>query len=67
MAKKQVSKLCKGFVNNLSIKIKLSKTQLSKIVQSGELLGRILEPLPKTGLSLITNVLKPLPKFVLNP
>ena len=47
--------------------IKLSKTQLNKIVQSGEFLGRLLGPLLKTKLSLIGNVLKPLAKSVLIP
>ena len=32
---KQVAKLLKSFANNLSANIKLSKTQISKIVQSG--------------------------------
>ena len=31
----QVSKLCKSFANNSSANIKLSKTQLQKIVQLG--------------------------------
>ena len=31
----QVSKLCKSFANNSSANIKLSKTQLHKIVQLG--------------------------------
>ena len=29
---RQVSQLCKVFVNNLSVNIKLSKTQLSKVL-----------------------------------
>ena len=33
---RQVSKLCEAFENNSSANIKSSKTQLSKIVQSGE-------------------------------
>ena len=61
----QVSKLCKAFADALSANIKLSKTQLHKIGQSGGLLGRLLQPLLKTGLSLIKNVLKPLAKTVL--
>ena len=47
--------------------IKLSKTQLNKIVQSGEFWGRLLGPLLKTKLSLIGNVLKPLAKSALIP
>ena len=45
----------------------LSKTQLSKMIQSGEFLGRLLGPLLKTGLLLIANVIKQLSKSVLIP
>ena len=38
---RQVSKLCKAFANNSSANIKLSKTQISKIVQSGQFLGEL--------------------------
>ena len=58
----QVLKLRKTFSNNYSANIKLSKTQLNKIAQSGRFLGRPLGPLLKTGLPLIGNVLKPLLK-----
>ena len=61
----QVLKLRKAFANNSSANIKLSKTQLLKIVQSGRFLGGLLGPLLKTGLLLIENVLKPLDKSVL--
>ena len=63
----QVSKVRKTFANNFSANIKLSKTQLHKIGQSGGFLGRLLGPLLKTGLPLIGNVLKPLAKSVLIP
>ena len=63
----QVSKLRKASANNSSANIKLSKTQLHKIQQSGGLLGRLLGPLLKAGLHLIENVLKPLAKSVLIP
>ena len=63
----QVSKLRKAFPNNFSDNIKLSKTQLHKIGQSGGFLGRLLGPLLKTGLLLTGNVLKPLAKSVLIP
>ena len=43
------------------------KTQLSKMIQSGGFLGRLLGPLLKTGLPLIKNVIKPLAKSVLIP
>ena len=45
--------------------MKLSKTQLHKIRQSGGFLDKHLGPLVKTGLPLIGNVLKPLTKRVL--
>ena len=52
----QVSKLYQTFANGFSANIKISKTQLHKIGQSGGFLGRILEPLLKTGLPLTKNV-----------
>ena len=63
----QVSRLCKVFANNLSANVKLLKNQLSKIVQSRGLLGRLLGPLLKTGSPLMENVIKPLAKSVLIP
>ena len=45
----------------------LSKTQISKMIQSGGFLGGILGPLLKAGLQLIKNVIKPLTKSVLIP
>ena len=62
-----MANLRKAFPNHLSAYIKLSKTQLSKIIQSGGFLGRLLGPLLKTGLPLIKNVGKPLAKSVLIP
>ena len=47
LTNRQVSNLRKAFSNHLSADIKLSKTQLSKMTQSGELLGRLLGPLLK--------------------
>ena len=63
----QVVNFRKAFANHLSADIKLSKTQLSKMIQSGGFLGRLLGPLRKTRLSLIKNVIKPLAKSVLIP
>ena len=63
----QVLNLRKAFVNNSSANIKLSKTQLSKMIQSGGFLARLLGPWLKTGLPLISNVIKPLAKSVLIP
>ena len=56
-----------AFVNYLSTDIKLSKTQLSKIEQSGEFLDRICGQLLKTELSLMKNVVKSYAKIVLIP
>ena len=67
LTKTQVLRLHKPFANVSSANIKLSKTQLHKIGQSGGFLGRLLGPLLKTGLPLIGNVLKPLAKSVLIP
>ena len=67
LANRQVSNLRKAFANHLSADIKLSKTQLSKIIQSGGFLVRLLGPLLKTGLPLIKYVIKPLAKSVLIP
>ena len=63
----QISKLRKALANNSLANIKLSKTQLHKIGQSGGLLDRPLGQLLKAGLPLIRNVLKPLAKSVLIP
>ena len=63
----QVSRLSKTFVNNSSATIKLAKTQLSKIRQSGGFLGRLLGSLRKAGLHLMKNVLKKLAEIVLIP
>ena len=58
----------KAFANGSSSNnIKLSKTQLHKIVKSGRFLGRLLWPLLKTGLPLMRNILKPPTKSVLIP
>ena len=67
LTNRQVANLCKAFANDLSTDIKLSKTQLSKMIQSGGFLGRLLGPLLKTGLPLIKNVIKPLAKSFLIP
>ena len=61
----QVSKLCKAFANSSSANVKLSKSRLHRIGQSGGFLGSLLGPSLKTGLPLMQNVLKPLAKNVL--
>ena len=55
-----VANLPKAFANNSSTYIKLSKTQLSKMIQSGGFPGKLLGTLLKTGLPLMKNVIKPL-------
>ena len=51
----------------MSTDLKLSTAQISKIIQSGGFLGKLLGPLLKNGLSLIKNVIKPLDKSILIP
>ena len=67
LTKTQVSKIRKGFANGSTANIKFSETQLSKTVQLGGFLDKLLGLLIKTGLPLIRNVLKPLAKSVLVP
>ena len=67
LTNRQVANIRKAFAKNTSTDIKLSKTQLSKMIQSGEFLGRLLGPLLKTGLPLTKSVIKPLAKSVLIP
>ena len=55
---RQKTKLRNSFNNNMSTDLKLSKAQISKIIQSGGFLGRLLGPLLKIGLPLIKNVIK---------
>ena len=64
---RQVANLCKAFANHTSTDIKLSKILLSKMIQLGGFLGRVLGPLLKTGLPLIKSVTQPLSKIVLIP
>ena len=54
----QVSKICKAFVNGSSANIKFSKTQLSKMIQSGGILGELLVALPYGVLEAVTQELK---------
>ena len=49
LTNRQVSNLRRTFGNYLSEDIKLPKTQLSKMIQSGGFLGRLLGPLLKAG------------------
>ena len=67
LTNRQDTNIRKAFTKNTKTNIKLSKTQLSKMIQSGGFLGRLLGPLLKTGLTLIKSVIKPLAKTVLLP
>ena len=64
---RQTTRLRNAIGNNISTDIKLSKAQISNIIQSGGFLGRLLGPLLKTGLQLKKTVIKPLAKGVLIP
>ena len=65
LTNRQVANLRKVFTNHSSTDIKLSKTQLSKMIQSGGFLSRLFGPLLKTGLPLMKSVIQPLAKSVL--
>ena len=64
LTNKQVANIRKAFANHSSIDIKLPKTQLSKMTQSGgflgNLLGKLAGPLMKVAMPLAKNVLAPL-------
>ena len=60
---RQITKLRNAIENNMATDIKLSKAQISKIIQSGGFLGKLLGPLLKTGLPLLKSVIKPLGLF----
>ena len=57
---RQVLRIRKSLADNSSADIKFSETQLSKMVQSGGFLGKLLGPLLKTGLPPVKNVITPL-------
>ena len=67
LTNRQVANLRKAFAKHTSTDIKLSKTQLSKMIQSGVYLGTLLGPLLRTGLPIMKSVIKPLAKDVLVP
>ena len=64
LTNRQVANIRKAFANHSLIDIKLTKTQLSKMIQSGgflgKLLGKLAGPLMKIGIPLAKNVLAPL-------
>ena len=55
LTNRQVASLRKALANKSSNDIKLSKTQLSKMIQSGGFLGRLLGPFLDPGLLLVKN------------
>ena len=61
---RQKTKLRNAFNNNMSNGLKLSKAQISKIIQSGGFLGSLLStlegPLMKVAVPLLKNILGPL-------
>ena len=67
LTNRQASSIRKAFTNNSSVDIKFLKAQLSKMIQSGGFLRKLLGPLLKTGLPLMKSVITPLAKSVLIP
>ena len=67
LTNRHVSSICEAFANNSSVDIKFSKAQLSKMIQSGGFLGKLLGLLLKTRLLLMKSVITPLAKSVLIP
>ena len=63
----QKTKLRNAFNNNISTDLTHSRGHISKIIESGGFLARLLGPLLKTGLPLKKNVIKSLAKSVLIP
>ena len=61
---RQKSKTRNAFNNNMSTDLKLSKAEISKIIQSGGFLGSLLNklagPLMKVAIPLAKNILAPL-------
>ena len=64
LTRRQKTLLRNAFENNMPTNITLSKTQISKIIQSGEFLGSLLSkisgPLMKIAIPLAKNILAPL-------
>ena len=67
LTNRQVSSIRKAFATNSSVDNKFSKAQLSKMIQPGGFLGKLLGPLLKIGLPLMKSVIAPLAKSVLIP
>ena len=67
LTNREVATLCKAFANHTSTNIKLSKTQLSNMIQLEGFLGRLLGPLLRTRLPLANSAIQPLARRVLIP
>ena len=67
LTNRQFINLCRNGANKSSTDIKLSKTQLFKMIQSSKFLGRLLGPLLNTSLPLMKTVIQLLAKSVLIP
>ena len=67
LTNRQIANLRKVFENYLSTETRLSKTPLSKMIQSGGFLDSSFSTLLKIGLPLIKHVTEPLAKSVLIP
>ena len=52
LTSRQIENLCKAFAKNTSTDIKLSRTQLPKMIQSGGFLGRLLGPFIKNRIAI---------------
>ena len=63
LTRRQKTKLTNAFNNNMSTDLKLSRAQISKIIQSwgvlGSLLSKLTGPLMKVAIPLAKNVLAP--------
>ena len=64
LTRRQKTKLRNAFNNNMSVDIKFSKAQISKIIQSrgflGSLLNKLAGPLMKVAVPFAKNILAPL-------
>ena len=55
---RQIAGFPKVFASNSPANVKLSKTQMSKMIQLGRFFGRLLGPLMEDGLPVMKNVIK---------
>ena len=67
LTSREVANLLKAFAIYISVGVKLSKTEWSKMIQFGGCLGKLLSPLLKAGLPLTKIVIKPVAKSILVP